>query len=231
MLRGLVKGYPAQQDTNFSDCQAALSPWQVSGVAPSKLPSAWQALAPLWSAGPDVIQQPDCLPPLSPAWRMFLLGDGSPTHNLRLLTGETVQVDILDNSEIGLDNDGAPEELAEIPGPRLRRQVWLRTASGLRLSYAVSWWQASEIDQYLADPSLPIGVSLSQTRREVYRDIRALLLGNNSHLEQAFQLPGPFWGRYYLFWHNGQPFSLIYEVYSPELTRYLGPVRSSTQQG
>ncbi|MBD2102299.1 chorismate lyase [Leptolyngbya sp. FACHB-261] len=192
-------------------------------------PEAWCALKPVWTAGPDLLQ-PGQPAHLSPAWRMFLLGDGSATRNLRLLTGETVQVDILDASDIGSDADGAPAELTAIPGPRLRRQVWLRTESGLRLSYAVSWWQASQIDQYLADPSLPIGISLSQSRREVYRDIRTLFLGHNKALEEAFEMPGPFWGRHYLFWHGGAPFSLIYEVYSPVLSRYLGPTSESSAE-
>lgn len=33
---------------------------------------------------------------------------------------------------------------------------------------------------------------------------------------------GPFWGRQYLFWHGGQPLTLIHEVFSPHLAQYLG---------
>ena len=43
-------------------------------------------------------------------------------------------------------------------------------------------------------------------------------------LEQAFNESGPFWGRHYLFWHHGQPLTLIYEVFSPYLRNYLGPM-------
>ncbi|NET38640.1 MAG: DUF98 domain-containing protein, partial [Cyanothece sp. SIO1E1] len=53
--------------------------------------------------------------------------------------------------------------------------------------------------------------------------------GHSLGLETAFGQAGPFWGRYYLFWHNGQPLTLIYEVFSPYLTRYLGPM--SCEQG
>ncbi|MFM6197906.1 MAG: chorismate pyruvate-lyase family protein, partial [Dolichospermum sp.] len=28
----------------------------------------------------------------------------------------------------------------------------------------------------------------------------------------------------YLFWHHGKPLTLIYEVFSPFLTKYLGPM-------
>jgi chorismate lyase len=44
-------------------------------------------------------------------------------------------------------------------------------------------------------------------------------------LESAFEQSKPFWGRHYLFWHHGKPLTLIYEVFSPYLTKYLGPMQ------
>jgi len=44
-------------------------------------------------------------------------------------------------------------------------------------------------------------------------------------LESAFEQSGFFWGRHYLFWHHGKPLTLIYEVFSPYLTKYLGPMQ------
>ena len=35
---------------------------------------------------------------------------------------------------------------------------------------------------------------------------------------------GPFWGRQYVFWHGGKPLTVIYEVFSPRLQEYLGPI-------
>jgi len=154
---------------------------------------------------------------------MLLLGDGSPTRHLQLLTGEPTEVDVIDMSLIGMDGDRAPEDLQVVPGPRLRRQVWLRTASGQRLAYATSWWEASHVDDYLHNRSLPIWANLAQMRTELYRDIQGLYLGHNAVLAQAFEEEGPFWGRHYLFWHHGRPITVIYEVFSPYLSRYLGP--------
>ena len=76
---------------------------------------------------------------LAPTWQMLMLGDGSPTRHLQLLTGEPTEVDVIDMSSIGMDEDNAPRQLQVVPGPRVRRQVWLRTASGQRLAYATSW--------------------------------------------------------------------------------------------
>jgi chorismate lyase len=184
----------------------------------------WHPLQPLWQG--DVADVQSGLPhsQLPPPWQLLLLGDGSPTRHLQLLTGEPTEVDVLDMSEVGMGRDGAPEEIAAISGPRLRRQVWLRTASGQRLAYATSWWNADHVDEYLQNRSLPIWASLAKLRTELYRDVRGVYCGRSASLSQSFGEPGLLWGRHYLFWHHGQPLTLIYEVFSPYLQRYLGAV-------
>jgi chorismate lyase len=190
------------------------------------LQGSWHSIAPLWQGDEKVVQQglPHCQ--LAPTWQMLLLGDGSPTRHLQLLTGEATEVDVIDMSAIGTDLDGAPRQIQVVPGPRVRRQVWLRTASGQRLAYATSWWEASHVDEYLQNRSLPIWASLTRLRTELYRDVQGIYFGHSLELERAFGQVGPLWGRHYLFWHHGQPLTLIYEVFSPYLTKYLGPTRS-----
>lgn len=185
-------------------------------------PGSWHSLKPIWSGGKEQIQAGLPHQQLSPTWQILLLGDGSPTHLLQLLTGEKTEVDVIDMSLIGTKNDGAPEEIQFIPEPRLRRQVWLRTASGQRLAYAASWWNACNVDDYLQNRSLPVWRSLTDLHTELYRDVRGVYYGHCSELETAFGQKAPFWGRHYLFWHNRQPLTLIYEVFSPYLEKYLG---------
>ncbi|NJL01151.1 MAG: DUF98 domain-containing protein [Spirulinaceae cyanobacterium RM2_2_10] len=157
---------------------------------------------------------------------MLLLGDGSPTRHLKLLTRDRTQVEVIDMSPIGDADDGAPELIRAVPSPRLRRQVWLHSAtSGQYLAYAASWWDASQVDDYLQNRTLPIWDNLASLHSELYRDVQGLYYGHSEALAQAFGEPGPFWGRHYLFWHNGEPLTLIYEVFSPYLQRYLGPMR------
>lgn len=189
-------------------------------------PSAWYALDALWQGTDAAVKQGLPHDQLSPAWQILMLGDGSPTRHLQLLTREPTEVDVIDMSLIGMDLDNAPELIQAVPGPRLRRQVWLRTASGQRLAYATSWWEASHVDDYLQNRSLPIWANLARLRTELYRDVQGIFYGESSPLEEAFGEQGPFWGRYYLFWHHGKPLTLIYEVFSPYLTRYLGPMCS-----
>lgn len=159
---------------------------------------------------------------------MLMLGDGSPTRHLQLLTGEPTEVDVIDMAAIGMESDGAPKQIQVLPSPRLRRQVWLRTASGQRLAYATSWWEASHVDEYLQNRSLPIWASLARLRTELYRDVQGVYYGHSAELERAFGQTGPFWGRHYLFWHHGQPLTLIYEVFSPYLEKYLGTATTGT---
>ncbi|PLZ88405.1 chorismate lyase [Fischerella thermalis] len=195
------------------------------------LPTGWHRLTPIWQGGEEVIQQGLPHAQLAPAWQLLLLGDGSPTRHLQLLTGEPTEVDVIDMSLVGMDLDGAPDLIKAVPGPRLRRQVWLRTASGQRLAYATSWWEASHVDEYLQNRSLPIWASLARLRTELYRDVQGIYYGYSDALKSGFDEEGPFWGRHYLFWHHGQPLTLIYEVFSPYLTKYLGAMQLLQQGG
>ena len=188
-------------------------------------PGSWHSLKPIWQGDKEIVQQGLPHEQLAPTWQMLLLGDGSPTHLLQLLTGEPTEVDVIDMSLINHKDDGAPEEIEAIAVPRLRRQVWLRTASGQRLAYAASWWNASVVDDYLQNRSLPIWRSLSTLHTELYRDVRGICYGNSPELETAFGQKAPFWGRHYLFWHDRQPLTLIYEVFSPYLQKYLGQMK------
>jgi chorismate lyase len=184
--------------------------------------TTWHALDPIWEGGEDIVQQGLSHSQLAPTWQILLLGDGSPTRHLQLLTTEPTEVDVIDMSLIGMSDDGAPKQIQAVPGPRLRRQVWLRTASGQRLAYATSWWDANYVDEYLQNRNIPIWASLARLRSELYRDIQGIYYGHSAELELAFSEEGPFWGRHYLFWHHGQPLTLIYEVFSPYLKKYLG---------
>ena len=197
---------------------------QTSSTSSAHGLSPWHSLKPLWTGDKAVVEQGLPHDQLSPAWQILMLGDGSPTRHLKLLTREPTEVDVIDMSLVEVGGDAAPSPIEKVPGPHLRRQVWLRTASGQRLAYATSWWEASHVDEYLKNRALPIWASLAELRTELYRDIQGIYIGHSAALEDAFEQKGPFWGRHYLFWHHGKPLTMIYEVFSPYLIRYLGPM-------
>lgn len=198
-----------------------ITPLTTNPTLRSTKTQSWYALETLWEGDESVVKRGLPHGQLAPTWQILLLGDGSPTRHLQLLTGERTEVDVIDMSLVDGD-DGAPAQIVTVPEPRLRRQVWLRTASGQRLAYASSWWDANHVDEYLENRSLPIWESLSRLHSELYRDIQGVYYGNSAALELAFGESGPFWGRHYLFWHDRKPITLIYEVFSPYLEKYLG---------
>ncbi|KAK9830507.1 hypothetical protein WJX72_012138 [[Myrmecia] bisecta] len=202
----------------------------VSGLAASKPASktGWHPLEQplIWQGSEDEAVFQGMLPvQLSPPWKVILLSDGSVTRHLQLMTDLKVHVDCLEMANIGEDREGLPMGAELIPGPLLQRQVLLRSPgpSQRALVYAASWWNADHVNEYLKDGSQPIWVSLSRERTELYREIQQVYHGNSPYLEEVFDTPGPFWGRQYLFWHNQQPLTLIYEVFSNSLEKYLGP--------
>lgn len=168
-------------------------------------------------------------PAMSAAWRLFLFGNGSPTHHLALLTGSPTAVDVIGMEAIGEDGDGAPVHIDAIATPRSRRQVWLRNDRNERLGYAVSWIHDADIEMVFRNQKLPIGKNILQNKTELFRDMKRVYCVHSPELAKAFGHPGPFWGRSYLFWRGGRPVTFIYEVFSPTLEQYMGPVLQGDQ--
>ena len=160
----------------------------------------------------------------------MLLGDGSPTRHLRLLTGEPVAVDLIAmEPEISVPRE-APAEVRELQAPLLRRQVWL-TCGDRTLAWAESWWNQAEAELHLKDRNLPIWKSLTQGRSELFREVDGLALVQANWLDETFGHCGPFWSRHYRFFRGGEALTVIREVFSPQLETWLGPtLRQELQQ-
>ncbi|GMF26679.1 unnamed protein product [Phytophthora lilii] len=182
----------------------------------------WHKLQVTFQASPDAMLLGHA--EMSAAWRLFLFGNGSPTHHLGLLTGSPTEVDVLGMLPVGGSADNAPSEVEAIAAPRCRRQVWLRNARGERLGYAASWINMEDVGAVFKDTKIPIGKNILQHKTELYRDMKSVFCGNSAELEKDFGVPGPFWGRSYLFWNGGRPVTFIYEVFSPALEKYMGKV-------
>ena len=183
---------------------------------------------------------------LSGPWRLLLLGDGSPTRHLESLTGLPVEVELiamaperpdpgpLPSAAISSGPSGPeqdpPAEVAELSGPLLRRQVWLRCGA-TPLAWAESWWNQREAEQHLHRQHQPIWRNLTRDRAELFREVDGLALVQADWLDQRFQHGGPFWSRHYRFFRGGRALTVIREVFSPELERWLGPATQGPQRG
>jgi chorismate lyase len=166
---------------------------------------------------------------LSGPWRLLLLGDGSPTRHLESLTGLPVRIELIAMApQVQSGQNGArpPVEVAELALPLLRRQVWLRCGEHT-LAWAESWWNQDQADAHLSERDQPIWRSLTSNRAELYREVDGLALVQAPWLASRFGRGGPFWSRHYRFFRGGEPLTVIREVFSPELERWLGPAAAA----
>lgn len=176
----------------------------------------------LWQAPFQTVASGSAGIVLNGAWRLLLLGDGSPTRHLELLSGLPLEVDLIAMAAEPAGQPGAPVEINELRGPLLRRQVWLRCGAET-LAWAESWWNQAAAELHLQQRDLPIWRSLTADRAELFREVDGLARVEADWLEQRFGRPGPYWSRHYRFFRNGQPLTVIREVFSPNLERWLGP--------
>ncbi|MCP9792250.1 chorismate lyase [Vulcanococcus limneticus Candia 3F8] len=177
--------------------------------------------SPLWQAPLAEVLEAQAGQGLSGAWKLLLLGDGSPTRHLQLLTGLPVEVDLIAMEREPAAGPGAPAEVAELERPLLRRQVWLR-CGGQTLAWAESWWNQAEAEQHLRQRDQPIWRSLTAGRTELYREVDGLAQVQAPWLAERFGAAGPFWSRHYRFFRSGRELTVIREVFSPALERWLG---------
>jgi chorismate-pyruvate lyase len=161
---------------------------------------------------------------LSGPWRLLLLGDGSPTRHLQSLTGIAVDVEVIAMEADNGQPQEAPPEVAELDQPLLRRQVWLRCGNQT-LAWAESWWNQGEAERHLQERNQPIWRSLTAKRAELYREVDGLALVAAPLLEEGFGHSGPYWSRHYRFFRGGRELTVIREVFSPALERWLGPAQ------
>jgi chorismate--pyruvate lyase len=196
-------------------------------MPPSEL---WPSPVPLWQAAPEAVAAGLCGEragdpnPLSGPWRLLLLGDGSPTRHLQSLTGVAVDVEVIAMEADADTGHEAPTEVSELELPLLRRQVWLRCGNQT-LAWAESWWNQAEAERHLQERNQPIWRSLTAKRAELYREVDGLALVEAPALVAGFGHPGPYWSRHYRFFRGGRELTVIREVFSPALERWLGPAQ------
>lgn len=189
------------------------------GLPPTALRPSPQAL---WQAPFQTVANGSAGQPLSGPWRLLLLGDGSPTRHLELLSGHPVEIELIGMAPDPDPGPSAPVEIHDLQAPLLRRQVWLRCGDRT-LAWAESWWNQEAARIHLQEQEQPIWRSLTMHRAELFREVDGLGQVNADWLQERFGQAGPFWSRHYRFFRGGQPLTVIREVFSPALDTWLGP--------
>jgi chorismate--pyruvate lyase len=183
---------------------------------------------PIWQASQAEVADGRAGQRLCGPWKLMLLGDGSPTRHLQLLTGLPLTIGLIamEPEGHGPRNPELPPEVAELDPPLLRRQVWLN-CGGESLGWAESWWNQDQAEACLRNRRQPIWSSLTEGRTELFREVDGLALVEADWLEERFGQPGPYWSRHYRFFRQGQELTVIREVFSPALERWLGPATAA----
>ena len=205
---------------------SSLTPSQAQGpkldpITPERL---FASPRPLWQASFAEVDATTAGHQLSGAWKLLLLGDGSPTRHLQLLTGSPVEVEVIAMVPLTGADAAAPLEVAELEPPLLHRQVCLNSGPHT-LGWAESWWNRREAENHLRDRHQPIWRSLTSGRTELFREVDGLAQVGAPWLEERFDRSGPFWSRHYRFFRQGRALTVIREVFSPLLETWLGPAQ------
>ncbi len=151
----------------------------------------------------------------------MLLGDGSPTRHLQLLTNQETRIELISMKLDPLYSKEGPKELNQLPSPLIRRQVWIKN-NHKKLAWAESWWNAEQVNENLKAKEEPIWKNLTQDRSELFREVDRISLVNSNWLEDHFSFKGPFWSRNYRFFRDKKPLTIIRAVFNPHLEILLG---------
>ena len=176
----------------------------------------------LWEEKATAFLVANALPKISGAWKLMLLGDGSPTRHLQLLTNHETKIRLISMQIDPLFKKEGPREIDQLKEPLIRRQVWIRNQNK-NLAWAESWWNSEQVSQNLKAKEEPIWKNLTQDRSELFREVDSISIVNSNWLEEEFCFEGPFWSRNYRFFRNKKPLTIIREVFNPLLENWLGP--------
>ncbi len=176
----------------------------------------------LWEEKANAFLVANALPKISGAWKLMLLGDGSPTRHLQLLTNHETKISLISMQIDPLFKKEGPREINQLKEPLIRRQVWIRNQNK-NLAWAESWWNSEQVSQNLKAKEEPIWKNLTQDRSELFREVDSISIVNSNWLEEGFCFEGPFWSRNYRFFRNKKPLTIIREVFNPLLETWLGP--------
>ena len=175
----------------------------------------------LWEEKASNFLVKNSLPKISGPWKLMLLGDGSPTRHLQLLTNQETKIKLISMQLDPLSTQEGPTELNQLNGPLIRRQVWIKS-NNKNLAWAESWWNADQVGENLKAKEEPIWKNLTQDRSELFREVDRISLVNAKWLEDQFCFKGPFWSRNYRFFRDKKPLTIIREVFNPNLETLLG---------
>lgn len=159
-----------------------------------------------------------CLTP-EPMWRFILLSDGHIVQHLSILTQHPTKLALLETTYCV---------------KTVRRRIAILGPEDVPLLHASSVWDIDAYNSMMAGrETLPLFEVFSQLRLACSREIPAVHYGTCATLEEMFNVSKGtgMWARDFEFRRNGASFLSIHEVFSPSLSKWLGPIVPPKLQG
>tara|TARA_B100000579_G_scaffold341059_1_gene292825 strand:- start:72 stop:680 length:609 start_codon:yes stop_codon:yes gene_type:complete len=175
----------------------------------------------IWEENASTFLSENSFPEISGSWKLMLLGDGSPTRHLQLLTKKETKIELIGMNLDSRSHEDGPQEINQLKEPLIRRQVWIKS-NNLTLAWAESWWNSEEVKTHLINKKEPIWKNLTKDRSELFREVDTIAIVNADWLQKEFTYKGPFWSRNYRFFRNQKPLTIIREVFNPYIEKWLG---------
>ena len=175
----------------------------------------------LWESNSSVFLDNNNYPEIPGAWKLMLLGDGSPTRHLQLLTKQETKIELIGMYLDDEPSKDTPKEINQLTKPLVRRQVWIKN-NNLTLAWAESWWNIEAVNMNLTNKKEPIWKNLTKDRSELFREVDTIAIVDSDWLQKEFSCTGPFWSRNYRFFRNKKPLTIIREVFNPYIENWLG---------
>jgi len=142
-------------------------------------------------------------------WHLILMSDGSFTQNLHSLTGKLIKIKIIWQTK----NKYISDKNIYL------REIWLEDESEYKLTFAQSVWHKNDYPNILLPLHKPVGQSLIQLEKDIYKDIHEIYYGYSHYLNNAFHSNKAIWGRKYTIYSNTKPIATIKEFFSPHLIK------------
>ena len=115
----------------------------------------------LWEECSSIFLDKNTYPEIPGAWKLMLLGDGSPTRHLQLLTKKETKIELIGMNYDKESSKKPPKEIDQLTKPLIRRQVWIKN-NDITLAWAESWWNNEAVNMNLPNKKNLYGKTLQK---------------------------------------------------------------------
>nr|QCI05472.1 hypothetical protein [Crouania attenuata] len=145
-------------------------------------------------------------------WQNILINDGSFTRNLKALTGQNIDIKLLQKSY---------KQKSQLL--RSNRKVFLYAKNYPYITFARSLCVLENVNRQnnIVYTNKPIGQSIIESNIDIHKKIYEIYCGYSNELENIFKSSKLIWGRKYKLYYEAKSYLIIQEFFSPHLINLI----------